>query len=94
MQVDSTAEILRLADRDTSVSDIADHLALTPGRVYTVLRQHRPDRPRKSRRETSELRPKILGLHDRGIKPSRIAFLLECSRAYVYRILDAAGAEY
>jgi len=78
-------DILRLNDEGKFPADIATSLGITPGRVYTVLREHRPDRKRKPRPCTSNKPAMIRSLSAEKIKPSRIAFLLKCSRAYVYR---------
>lgn len=86
------ATILSRADAGQPVADIAAALDLTVGRIYAVLRQHRPDRCRKERRRVSKVPAKVRALLARGIVPSRVAFLLGITRAYVYRIMaDAEG---
>jgi hypothetical protein len=62
-------------------------MQLTPGRVYAVLREHYPDRPRTPRGRTSDKPRAIQGLNEHGIKPARIAVLLSVTRQYVYRVL-------
>lgn len=81
------ASILTLCDRGQSPAEIAAALGVSAGYVYKVLRDERPDRPRKSRRQTSEKPAQIRALAAREIAVPRIAFLLDCSTAYVYRIL-------
>lgn len=81
------SQILSLSDAGHPPDAIAHSLALSPTTVYAVLREHRPARPRKVRARTSDLPYRIRGLRGCGIKPARIAVLLGCSRAYVYRIL-------
>lgn len=83
------AAILELADATppVSVEDMAARLDISTGRIYAALREHRPDRPRKPRKQTSVLRAQVLGLHADKIKPSRIAELLRCRRQWVYRII-------
>jgi len=78
--------ILRMADAGESVDIIATAVGLKPGRVYMLLREHRPERRRK-RRRTSDIPRQVLILHSTGIKPRRIAFLLGVTRAYIYRVL-------
>jgi len=80
--------LLALADDGADVPTIAARVSLGEGRVYALLRKHRPDRARKPRKRTSELPAKVLGLRAAGVTdPVRIAFLLDVSRQYVYRIL-------
>lgn len=90
MTVEPLAHILRLADAGEAVDAIAAHpdVGVTIGRVYAILRKHRPDRPRHARRRTSEKRPMIIGLLAQGIKPPRVAELAQVERQYVYRIMS------
>lgn len=88
---DPLPTILQLADAGTSVADIAAAVDLTPGRVYGILRTERPDRTRSPRTRTSKVPNKVRALAAKGTKPARIAFVLGCSRAYVYRILGEAA---
>ena len=81
------AEILALSDQQTPVDQLATAYDLSPSQVYTILREHRPDRARKARRRSSEKRDMILGLSAKGHEPERVAFLAGCSKAWVYRIL-------
>lgn len=60
--------------------------------VYSILRQWRPGRPRAPRRRTSPLRARVLAFHAAGIGAARIAVLLSCSKARVYKILQERGA--
>ena len=83
----SLPPILALSDAGHAPADIASRLDVPISTVYSILRRHRPDRPRKPRRRTSDLPYKIRTLASRGIAPQRIAVLMEVSRAYVYRVL-------
>jgi hypothetical protein len=47
-------KILKLADRGQSASDIAAAVSKSPGYVYSVLREHRPDRQRKAHKTRSD----------------------------------------
>lgn len=80
------AAILTQADAGTPVDVIARQHNLSPVRVYSLLRTHRPDRTRSPRRRSSPKRAMVLGLLERGHEPARVAFLCQCSRAWVYRI--------
>jgi hypothetical protein len=81
-------DILARADAGESVVQIAATVEKSAGHVYAVLREHRPDRPRKAREATSDIPRMIRGLSDGGMLPRRIAAVLGCSRAYVYRCLS------
>jgi hypothetical protein len=82
------AAILARHDADEYADAIAAAEEVSPGYVYGVLREHRPDRTRKPRTRKSEKRRMILGLAAQGIKSPRIAFLCRCTPAYVYKILS------
>ena len=86
--MNQTPAILTLADAGVSPAAIALEVPCSLGHVYGVLREHRPARARAKRTRTSEVPAKVAGLHGQGIAPSRIAFLLGVSKAYVYRILQ------
>lgn len=73
-----------------SVAAIARQVALQQRRVYAVLREHRPDRPRKRRPRTSARRAAVLKLSRKGYIPSDIASAVGVSRQYVYKILGEA----
>jgi hypothetical protein len=88
---DPAAAILALSDSGVPPSQIAAALSLRPGPVYSVLRVHRPDRPRSARRCTSEKRQQVLFLTTQGVRPGRVAVLLGVSRQYCYRILKKAA---
>lgn len=88
---DTAQQILVLYDSQYCAEQIAEALGVSKGRVYAVLRESRPDRPRKPRRRVSALPAKIHGYRNRGIEPTRIAFLLEVSRQYVHKILAESG---
>lgn len=81
------SDILAASDAGEFPAAIATRLGCSAGHVYGVLRQHRPGRARKPRRRTSEKPEQIRALYLQEIEPLRIAFLLQCSRAYVYRHL-------
>jgi hypothetical protein len=71
-------KILKLADRGQSASDIAAAVSKSPGYVYSVLREHRPDRKRKAHKTRSDKPRMIAGLYDQGIPAARIAVVLGC----------------
>ncbi len=79
--------ICRLSDAGTPVAAIAEVVGLTQGRVYALLREYRPNRPRALRGRTSDKPRAIEGLNRLGFKPARIASLLGVKRQYVYRVL-------
>lgn len=81
------SQILALSDSGHHPDAIAAALPVSTSTVYNVLRAHRPARPRKPRPRTSDLPSKVRYLAGHGIKPARIAFLMECSRQYVSRVL-------
>lgn len=86
---DTADKILAMFDSQHHAEQIAAALGVTKGRVYAVLREHRPDRERKPRRRVSALPARIRGYHSgHGIEPSRIAVLLGVSRQYVHKILS------
>lgn len=90
---DLIKEILERHDRgETDAKAIADALGKSFGYVYGVLREHRPQRGRKSRTRTSEKRRLILGLLASNIKAPRVAFLAQCSAAYVYKLISEEAA--
>lgn len=82
------AAILERHDNGETVEQIRQAEGCGFGYVYAVLREHRPERKRQPRTRTSEKRKLILGLLAGGIAAPRVAFLAECSPAYVYRLLD------
>lgn len=77
--------ILERHDAGQSADAIAAAECVSAGYVYSTLREHRPDRPRKARRHTSDKPRLIAGLAAQGIKVARIAVALGVSAAYVYR---------
>lgn len=87
----TVVKILKLADADHSASEIAAALEVSAGYVYSVLREHRPNRKRKAHKTRSDKPRMIAGLHDQGIPAARIAAVLGVSRAYVYSELGKAG---
>lgn len=87
----SVPPILALSDAGHAPDAIASRLGVPISTVYSILRRHRPDRPRKMRRRTSDMPYKICALAARGIAPQRIAILMEVSRAYVYKVLRPSG---
>jgi DNA-binding CsgD family transcriptional regulator len=87
MQNPTIPKVLALADRSKSVAEIAVELEISPGYVYSVLREHRPDRPRKAHRTRSDKPSRIAMLHLQGAHPDDIGERLGVSRSYVYRHL-------
>lgn len=87
------ATILELHDAGHYPDAIAGAANVSLGYVHGVLRRERPNRTRKPRPRNSPLRAKILGLRAAGITAKRVAELLanECSRTYVYRVLQEVG---
>jgi hypothetical protein len=83
--------ILKRHDRGETVEQIRQAEGVGFGYVYSVLREHRPERRRQPRTRTSEKRKLILGLLASNIKPPRVAFLAECSPAYVYALMKQEG---
>lgn len=77
--------LLRDADTGAKVAALAARHGLSASQVYRILREHRPDRPRSSRRRTSDKPAKIVALAASGASAARVAELLGVSRAYVYR---------
>lgn len=84
--------ILNRHDRGEDVAAIAAAENVSFGYVYSTLRTHRPHRLRQPRTRTSKKRKLILGLLDKGILPPRVAFLAQCSAAYVYKLLSEKEA--
>jgi DNA invertase Pin-like site-specific DNA recombinase len=82
------AEIVAFYDTVPDPAVVARALGVSVGTVYAALRAERPDRQRKARPRTSDLPYRIRGLAANGIKPRRIAELLEVSRTYTYRVLQ------
>jgi len=74
-------------DGERDVAAIASACRVSPGYVYGVLREHRPDRERKPRARTGKKREKVLRLIARGKSAGEIARQVECSRAYVHRLI-------
>jgi hypothetical protein len=77
---------------ERNVAVIAEAESVSPGYVYGILRQHRPDRQRKPRERTSKKRKFILGLLAQGIQPPRVAFLAQCTPTYVYQLIEQEAA--
>lgn len=88
-RTDHTAAILSLSDQGQHPAAIVAATGAKPGKVYSVLREYRPQRTRKPRVCTSDVPQKVRGLLSLGYKPPRIALVLDVSRAYVYRIITA-----
>jgi len=82
------SQILTRSDRNETVAAIAMACGVSPGYVYGILREHRPNRPRHPRTRTSKKRKLILGLLAKGHQAPRVAFLAQVSAAYVYRLQD------
>jgi hypothetical protein len=83
--------ILKRHDEGETVEQIRTAEGVGFGYVYSVLREHRPDRKRQPRTRTSEKRRLILGLLVSQIAPPRVAFLAECTPAYVYKLMQEEG---
>lgn len=81
------SQILSRHDAHEPVAAIATACQVSPGYVYGILREHRPDRTRKPRTRTSDKRRMILGLSAQGHKVARVAFLCKVSRTYCYRVI-------
>jgi hypothetical protein len=79
--------ILKRHDARQDAATIAAALSVSLSYVYSTLREHRPNRKRKSHPKRSDLPRMITGLHDQGIAQSRIAVVLGVSRQYVSRVL-------
>lgn len=86
MTTDLADTILARSDAGEFPEAIAASSGMSLSYVYRVLRKERPERVRKPRRQTSELRDQVKSLLAAGIKPRRAAELLEISRTYAYRI--------
>lgn len=82
------ASILERHDAKETVAAIARAESLSPGYVYGILREHRPERKRAKRTRTSEKPAQIRYLASQGIAAVRIAVLLSVSKAYVYKSLE------
>lgn len=82
--------LIQFDQGETPVEIAASGVA--PGAVYAILRQWRPARKRAPRRRTSPLRARVLALYKAGVGTARIAVLLSCSRARVYKILAERAA--
>ena len=83
-------KILKAYDAGKSVAEIALFAEVTQGYVYLILRNQRPDRPRKKHVTRSDLPRVICELVAKEIKPSVVATALGVSRAYVYKVLRTA----
>lgn len=84
--------VLALHDSGQHAEQIANALDVPRGRVYAVLREHRPDRERKPRRRVSGLPAQIYFKRTvEGVKPCQIAKALQVSRQYVHKVLNEPG---
>lgn len=81
-------QILAAADAGHDVAAIAAAHDTSVSKVYALLREYRPGRARKPRRRSSQKRAMILGLAAKGHEADRVAFLAQCSKAWVYRVLN------
>ena len=79
--------VLDHADAGASIQQICAASGLHPSRVYALLREHRPDRPRQTRKRNSVVPQQIVALRAIGTKPARIARLLSVTPQYVYKVL-------
>lgn len=83
----TATKILARHDAGKDAAAIAATLSVSASYVYSVLREHRPDRKRKAHPKRSDEPGIIVGMFDQGHKPARIAISRGISRAYVYRVL-------
>jgi hypothetical protein len=86
---------LDMVDRGERLDALKAATGLRESRVYGLIRKYRPDRPRQSRRPTSDKPAAVRGLaaEPHNIPPTRIAFLLGVTPAYVYKILGPRGRD-
>src|ERR1043166_207394 len=88
------AAVLNLADAGWRLEDIATATGLTVQRVYSLLRKHRPGRPRAPHRHRfNPTRFAIVGLLGQGHPASRVAKVLGVSRTLVYRVQGQRAAD-
>jgi hypothetical protein len=82
--------IVRMVDKGARIQDICAAVDLKQGAVYTIIREHRPNRARQKHARWSDKRAKIRALAGPPARASaaRIAELVNCSTAYVHRILS------
>lgn len=79
--------ILEASDLGYRVADIAEKFGTSASVVYTLLREHRPNRKNSRRIGMNSDRPYVIkGLLRDGVAPGRIAKLLNVTRQYVNRI--------
>lgn len=89
---DATLHALLLhIDAGQNVQTAASAAGCSVSQAYSALRVERPDRTRTPRARSSKMRNKVLGLASAGIPVRRVAFLCQCKRQWVYRILSEAG---
>lgn len=89
MTAETLATVLKLADEGARVEAMCATSGLCMSRVYGILREYRPNRPRQSRRPTSSVPAKVRALAAIGTPPKRIAHVLQVSASYVYQILGS-----
>jgi hypothetical protein len=89
MTPDALQAFLTAADQGADVPTLCSAFDLGQTRAYELLREYRPDRPRKARRRTSAIPAKVLALHEIGTPAKRIALLLGVTPVYVWRILKS-----
>lgn len=86
-----SARILLAHDAGLQAAEIATSEGVSYSHVCGILRRERPGRTRKPRARTSEKPRMVLGLRRQGVSAERIAFLVQVSEQYVYRILAEDG---
>jgi hypothetical protein len=97
---DPVKDICQRSDAGETPAQISAALAIPAGKVYAILRQHRPSRPRAPRTRTSEVPARVVALATPdgiktslaavGIKAKDIAKECGVSEAYVHRIIQEA----
>lgn len=81
--------ILEACDAGLFPADIAASTGASLSRVYTALREHRPERARKPRPTTSSRPEQVRGMVKVAkMKPARVAAVLGVTRQYVYKCLQ------
>jgi hypothetical protein len=86
-------QFLALADGGADADELRTRSGLEKSRVYGLLREHRPNRQRKARRQTSRVPEAVRALSALPTEPQRIAYLLGVTPSYVYQILGRDSAQ-
>lgn len=85
-RAERNARVLELFDSGMCAPGIAEHIRYHVGTVYSILRVHRPGRPRKQRVKSPKARA-IRILYENGFYQSEIARIVSKSRQYVSAVL-------